>query len=477
MFTTLADAKTYCQKADITMIDLMTVDLHGRWRHLSMPVDRLTSEIVKNGIGFDGSNYGFAPIERSDMMLLPDLRTAYPDNFSELATLGIICDVFAIDQPDNHRFDQYPRGVALRAEQFMRSTGVADSIQLAPEYEFNVLDHVSYSTRPEASGFRLDAGQGEWNARKDDEDNQGYKVARMGGYHAAPPTDRLYGFRSRLMQIMEGRNIHVRYHHQEVGGPGQIEFEVEPGGLLEMCDKTMMIKHIAKCQAFSEGKTVTFMPKPFHGEAGNGLHVHMNLFKDGHPLFYDRNGYSQLSETALHFIGGILTHIPALCALTNPSTNSYKRLTPGFEAPVTIGFASSNRSAVVRIPAYAKEPDQKRFELRNPDGTCNPYYAFSAILMAGLDGVRRRIDPTREGFGPFDANLYSLPPEQRANIRSLPRTLDEALDALERDHAFLLEGNVFPQRLIDIWVQTKRAEAARVAQLPHPAEFEMYYDM
>jgi glutamine synthetase len=478
MFTTLADAKEFCRSNGIMMIDLMMIDFSGKWRHLSMPAGRLTPETMKSGFGFDGSNYGYAPVEKSDMVCIPDLSTAYVDNFAELPTLGMICDVFVIDSPDNYQFDQYPRNVALNAERYLRSTGIADSIRISPEYEFYVLDHVSFSTRPESAGFRLDVAQAEWNAGKDDgTGNLGYQAPVKGGYHASPPTDRLYGFRSRLMQILEDRGVRVHYHHHEVGGPGQIEFEVEFGGLLEMCDKTLMVKHIARNLAFAERKTVTFMPKPIYGEAGSGLHVHMHLFKDAQPIFYDRSGYSELSETALYFIGGILTHASALCAFTNPSTNSYKRLTPGFEAPVTIGFAASNRSAVIRIPAYAKNPEEKRFELRSPDATCNPHYAFSAILMAGIDGVRRRIDPTREGFGPYDGNLYTLTPEERDGIKSLPRTLDEALDALERDQAFLKEGNVFPQRLIDIWLKTKRAEAARIAQIPHPAEFEMYYDL
>jgi glutamine synthetase len=277
--------------------------------------------------------------------------------------------------------------------------------------------------------------------------------------------------------MMEEQGIMVKYHHPEVGGPGQLEIEVEFGGLLEMADKTMMTKHIIKNVAAAEGKTATFMPKPVFGEAGNGMHVHMHLFKNGKPLFYDAEGYSQLSDTALYFIGGLLTHARALCGLTNPSTNSYKRLTPGYEAPVTIGYATSNRSAVIRIPAYAKTPETKRFELRSPDGTCNPYYAYSAILMAGLDGVMNKIDPSEAGFGPYDFNLYNLPDEEKAKIKSLPRSLGEALDALEADHGFLTRGGVFPQRLIDLLIANKRKEVARFDQLPHPFEFEMYYDL
>jgi len=276
---------------------------------------------------------------------------------------------------------------------------------------------------------------------------------------------------------MEKLGIPVKYHHHEVGGPGQVEIEVEFGGMREMADKTMLTKYILKNSAFAEGKSVTFMPKPIFGEAGNGLHVHMHLFKGGKPLFYDPNGYSQLSETAIFFIGGILKHVRALCGFTNPSTNSYKRLVPGYEAPVTIGFATSNRSSVIRIPAYAKDPDKKRFELRSPDGTCNPYYAYSAILMAGIDGIKNKIDPVKEGYGPYDFNLYNLSKEEQARIKFLPQSLDEALDALAADHDFLIAGGVFPKRLIEIWIENKRKESSRFKQLPHPVEYEMYFDL
>ncbi len=277
--------------------------------------------------------------------------------------------------------------------------------------------------------------------------------------------------------LMEKQGILVKYHHHEVGGPGQLEIEVEMGPMLEMADKTMMTKYLIKNSAIAENKTATFMPKPIYAEAGNGMHVHMHLFKEGKPLFYDANGYAQLSDTALYFIGGLLTHARALCAFTNPSTNSYKRLVPGYEAPVTIGYATSNRSSVVRIPAYAKTPDTKRFELRSPDGTCNPYYAYAAILMAGLDGIQKKIDPSKEGYGPYDYNLFRLSAEEQKKIKQLPRTLDQALDALEADYEFLTAGGVFPQRLIEIWVEKRRQDAARYNLLPQPVEFEMYYDL
>ena len=276
---------------------------------------------------------------------------------------------------------------------------------------------------------------------------------------------------------MEKQNIAVKYHHHEVGGPGQIEIEIEFGGITEMADKTMITKYIIKNQAIAEGKTATFMPKPIYDEAGNGMHIHMHLFKDGKPLFYDENGYSQLSDTALYFIGGVLKHIAALCAFTDPSTNSYKRLVPGYEAPVTVGFATANRSSVIRIPAYAKDPDKKRFEIRNPDGTCNPYYAYAAILMAGIDGIKKKTDPVKEGFGPYDFNLYDLNDGDKKKIKSLPQFLEVALEALKNDHDFLTVDGVFPKELIDIWLEKKNGDVFKQTQMPTPMEFDMYYDL
>ena len=476
MFKSLEECKSSCEKNGVKMADFMMIDLNGRWRHLTMPIDRFTEDTLRDGVGFDGSNYGFAPVEKSDMVFVPDLSTAYLDKFAEVPTIAMIGDVFVIELPDNRRFDQDPRNVAFHAEEYMRSMEIADEMRIGPEFEFHVFDHVSYDVQPSYSMFSIDSEQAEWNTGNGDK-NLGYKMPHKGGYHMAPPMDTLSGFRSRATLMMEECGILVKYHHHEVGGPGQLEIEVEFGGMREMADKTMMTKHIVKNAAYAEGKSATFMPKPIFDEAGNGMHVHMHLFKDGKPLFYDENGYSQLSDTALYFIGGIMKHARALCGFTNPSTNSYKRLTPGYEAPVTIGFATSNRSSIIRIPAYAKAPDKKRFELRSPDGTCNPYYAYSAVLMAGIDGVLNKIDPVAEGFGPYDFNLYTLSDEEKGKIQSLPRSLDEALDALEADHEFLTQGGVFPQRLIDLWISNKRAEAARYNKMPSPLEFDMYYSL
>lgn len=476
MFETLEEAKVFCKRKNIRMVDFMMIDLDGRWRHLTVPVDRFQQSTLQNGIGFDGSNYGFAPVENSDMVFIPDLSSAYIDPFAEVPTLAMIGDVYVIDLPNNKRFNQDPRNVAIHAENYLKETGIADEIRIGPEFEFHVFDHVSYKVDANFSKFRVDADQAQWNTGLET-NNLGYKVPGKSGYHAAPPLDKLSGFRSRVTMLMENLGILVKYHHHEVSGSGQMEIEVEFGNLREMADKTMITKYLIKNQAIAENKTATFMPKPIYNEAGNGMHVHMHLFKDNKPLFYDENGYSQLSDTALYFIGGILKHSPALSAFTNPSTNSYKRLVPGFEAPVTIGYATSNRSSVVRIPAYAKTPEDKRFEVRNPDGTCNPYYAFSAILMAGIDGIKNKIDPEKEGFGPYDFNLYNLDEEEKSKIKSLPKSLDEALDALEKDNEFLKAGGVFPEKLLKLWVANKRKESLRYNQIPQPIEYEMYYDI
>ncbi len=476
MFKSLEEAKKFIEEEDIKMVDFMMIDLNGRWRHLTIPADRFDEDTLRNGIGFDGSNYGFAPVEKSDMVFVPDLSTAYIDPFMEIPTLAMIGDVYIISVPENYRFDQDPRNVAKHAEEYLKNTGIADEMIIGPEFEFHVFDHISYSTEPHQSGFKIDAGQADWN-KNDEEDNLGYKMPHKGGYHMAPPQDVLYDFRSRVTMLMENQGIKVKYHHHEVGGPGQLEIEVEFGSVTEMADKTMMTKYLIKNQAIAEGRTATFMPKPLYDEAGNGMHIHMQLFKDGKPLFYDENGYSQLSDTAMYFMGGILKHIKALCAFTNPSTNSFKRLVPGYEAPVTIGFATANRSSVIRIPAYAKDPDKKRFEVRNPDGTCNPYYAYAAILMAGIDGIKNKMDPVEAGFGPYDFNLYTLSDQDKVKIKSLPKTLDEALDELEKDNEFLTESGVFPERLIELWLENKRADTKKHTQMPTPMEFDMYYDL
>lgn len=476
MFSTLEQVQDYCKAHQVRMVDFKMTDLDGRWRHITIPVERLNEDTMRYGIGFDGSNYGYAPVENSDMVFIPDLSTAALDPFMKTPTLTMVGDVMIIDTPHNRPFDQYPRNVAKRAAAYLQETGIADKMVIGPEFEFHVFDHVQYETHPNRVGYAVDTRQAEWNTGSELENN-GYQVPHKGGYHISLPQDVTNDLRTEMCLRMAEMGVQVKYHHHEVGGCGQLEIETELGEMTRMADDTMLIKYVIKNTAAQAGRTATLMPKPVRDEAGNGMHVHMLLFKDGKPVFYDENGYGGLSETALWFIGGLLQHAPSLCALTNPSTNSFRRLVPGFEAPVTIGYAMANRSAVVRIPAYAKSPDKKRFELRNPDATCNPYYAYAAILMAGLDGVKNKINPHEQGWGPYDFNLFELPDAEKAKIGALPTNLPDALAALEADHDYLTAGGVFPERLLAQWVAKKRREAEQINRVPHPAEFTKYYDL
>lgn len=477
MFSALSEVQDFCSAKSIKMLDFKMIDINGRWRHVTIPAERLNEDIMKYGIGFDGSNYGYAPVEKSDMVFIPDITSSHIDTFVDVPTLSMTGNVFVIQSDDNIPFDQYPRNVALKAEEYLRESKIADSMIIGPEFEFHVLDHVRYECKPNHVSFEVNTAQAEWNSGNNGGNNTGYHIPVKGGYHITPPHDITYGLRSRMCLILKEWGVDVKYHHHEVGGPGQLEIEVELGEMTQMADKTMIIKYVVKNTALSENKTATFMPKPFFSEAGNGMHVHMLLMKDGKPIFYDENGYSKLSREAHWFIGGLLKHARSLCALTNPSTNSYKRLVPGYEAPVTIGYATSNRSAVIRIPAYAKTPETKRFELRNPDATCNPYYAYAAILMAGIDGIINKIDPCENGWGPYDFNLYNLSEEDKKKIQSLPKTLDEALNALEADYDYLTRGGVFPKKLLEAWVAKKRNEMNEINKIPHPAEFAHYFDL
>jgi glutamine synthetase len=471
---TIQEILAFCNENHVQMVDFKMIDIVGRWRHLTFPVERLTENTMQYGIGFDGSNYGYASVENSDMVFIPDLETAVIDPFAHVKTLSMMGNVMVIRQTENKPFDQYPRNVALRAEEYMRSLGVADQMLCGPEHEFYIFDSVRFESLPNRVFYEVDAENAEWNSGKL---ASGYTVPHKGNYHLTPPHDMNWDLRSRMCLAMEEWGVKVKYHHTEVGGCSQQEIEVEYDDMTRTADKAMIAKYIIKNTAAQAGKTATMMPKPVRGEAGNGMHIHMQLFKGGSNLFFDESGYSHLSDTALWFIGGILKHASSLCGITNPSTNSFKRLVPGFEAPVTIGYATANRSAVIRIPAYAKSPEDKCFELRNPDATCNMYYALAAILMAGIDGVQNRIDPQANGWGPYDFNLFDLPEKERKSIGGLPKSLGEALDALENDHAYLTAGGVFPESLITQWIARKRAEQDDVDRVPHPAEFALYYDL
>ncbi len=474
MARTAEDFMNLMKEHDIKMIDFKIVDINGQYRHVTIPAQQFSADTLKNGIGFDASNYGYAVVEKSDMVFIPDLDTAIVDPFCEIPTLSVTGNAMIIDYPENRPLDQYPRNIVLAAEQYMKDSGIADTMLILPEFEFHLFDNVGWSVAPNNIGMSIDASQAYWNS---DIEGKGRIVPHQKAYHVAKPFDRTYECRSEMCLEMEKAGIAIKYHHPEVGAAGQFEIEPMLGQMSKMADATMMIKYIIHNTALKYGLAATFMPKPVYGEAGNGMHVHMLLLKDGEPVFSDDEGYSHLSKTAHYFMGGLLKHISSLCALTNPSTNSFKRLVPGFEAPVTVGYATSNRSAVIRIPAYAKTPALRRFELRNPDATCNPYLCYAAILMAGLDGVKNQIDPHANGWGPYDMNLYSLSDEEKAKLSALPTSLDAALDALEADHDYLTAGGVFPEHLIKNFIATKRKECLQMAAIPHPAEFEKYFNL
>ena len=459
---------------DIKMVDFKMVDINGQYRHVTIPAKDFSEAVMKNGIGFDASNYGYAVVEKSDMVFIPDPDTASIDPFCEIPTLSMTGNAMIIDNPENRPLAQYPRNIVLAAEQYMKDTGIADTMLILPEFEFYLFDQVGWEVSPNSIGVSMDAVQAHWNSACE---GMGNIVAKQKNYHIAKPFDVSYEARSEMCMLMEEAGIGINYHHPEVGAAGQFEIEPKLGQMSKMADATMMIKYIIHNVARKYGKSATFMPKPVMGEAGSGMHVHMLLLKDGEPVFSDDNGYANLSETAHYFMGGLLKHIASLCALTNPSTNSFKRLVPGFEAPVTVGYATSNRSAVIRIPAYAKAPNLRRFELRNPDATCNPYFCYAAILMAGLDGVKNKIDPHKEGWGPYDFNLFHLSEEEKAKLTGLPTSLDEALNALEKDYEYLTAGGVFPEELIKKFIVSKREECRQMAAIPTPAEFDRYYNL
>ncbi len=476
MFKNFKEAKEFCAINEVKFIDFKLIDLQGRWHHLTITESRFTEDIIERGIGFDGSSYGFLTVEKSDMVFKPDLSTAFIDPFIEMKTLVVLANIYTIDGK-TERFGGDPRYIAKKAEEYMKKTGIADKSLFGPEFEFYILDHISYQNSVNNIEVHLDSEQAEWNSKGEFGKNLGFKVEYEGGYHVDIPKDINYDLRNKMVYELEKHDIPVKYHHPEVGGPGQLEIELSFATLLEMADRTMKLKYILKNTAIDNGKTITFMPKPFYKEAGNGMHVHFHMFKDNKPLFYNEGGYADFSEIGLYAIGGILKHSKALLAITNPSTNSYKRLVPGYEAPVSICFGMSNRSSVIRIPGYAKQPDKKRFEFRPSDATCNPYLAYAALLMAALDGIENKINPTDEGFGPFDVNIFNLPQEEKLKIKALPKSLAEAADSLEKDYEFLLKGNVFTEGLIKDQIERIRKDFEEVSIIPHPKEYEKYYDL
>ncbi|MGD8997064.1 MAG: type I glutamate--ammonia ligase [Anaerolineae bacterium] len=472
MFTSLEDARGYIEAQGIQMVDLKFTDLWGRWHHLTIPENQLTPALMKAGVGFDGSAVGLKSVKAGDMVLVPDLSTAFADPFCDAPTLSFICRTLEADT--KALFDNDPRNVASCAERFLVETGVADRSLWGPEFEFYVFDNVSYENEMNHAGYTVESSEATWRSGIA---GHGHYIPLHGGYHAIPPKDALHNLRSQMSLHLQAMGVPVKYHHHEVGGPGQCEIETPLMGLAQAGDATMIVKYVTKMTAHRRGKTATFMPKPIYGEAGSGMHFHQHLFKGPRNVFYDPEGYGLLSRTALFYIGGLLHHGAALLAFVSPSTNSYRRLVPGYEAPVNAFFSVGNRSAAVRIPRYATEPDEVRIEFRPPDATCNVYLALAAQLLAGLDGIRQEIDPTEAGFGPIDADIFSWTGEQRAEIKPLPSSLKGALDALAEDHQFLLAGEVFPEDLIERWIAFKMdAEYYRVRNRPHPYEMELYFD-
>lgn len=472
MFKDFQEAEKFVRDNDVRMVDLKFVDLWGRWHHVTITASEFTQDLMREGIGFDGSSVGFKSVGSGDMALIPDLSTGFMDEFCEVETLSFICKIVEADSKATYLRD--PRTIAIRTEEYLRSTGIADYSLWGPEFEFYVFNEAYFDNKTHTASYRVESVEADWN---NPDGGLGMYLPAHGGYHAIPPRDQTSNLRTRMVMALEDAGVAVKYHHHEVGGPGQCEIETPMLGNVEAADASMMIKYVVRNVAIEDGQTVTFLPKPLFGEAGSGMHFHQQLFKDGKNAFYDAKGPNLMSELALFYIGGLLKHAPAVLAFTNPSTNSYRRLVPGYEAPVNCFFSYGNRSAAIRIPKYATEPDKVRFEFRPPDATCNPYLAQSAMLLAGLDGILNRIDPTQEGFGPINEDVFSWPAEKRATIKSLPTSLGEAARALAADHEFLLQGEIFSREMIEQWVKVKTAEEFQLQLRPHPYELQQYFDI
>ena len=462
----------FVKDREIEIIDLRFTDIPGQWQHFSILPKELTEDSFEEGIGFDGSSIrGFQNISESDMVLIPDGKAYFIDPFTTHKTLNIICDVR--DPVTGELYKRDPRFIARKAEAYLKSTGLADTAYFGPEAEFFIFDNARFEQTTNKGFYEVDSEEGVWNSGRNDRQNLGYRPRTKEGYFPVAPIDSLQDIRSEMVLTMKAVGIDVEVHHHEVATAGQTEIDMKFASLLSMADNLMTYKYITKNVAVKHNKTVTFMPKPLFGDNGSGMHVHQSLWKGGKPLFYG-NGYANLSEMALYYIGGLLKHAPAICAITNPTTNSYHRLVPGFEAPVNLAYSQRNRSASVRIPMYSKSPKAKRLEFRVPDPSTNPYLAFSALLMAGLDGIINKLDPGE----PLDKDIYDLSQEELSGVPSTTGSLEESLEALEKDHEFLLRGDVFTEDLISLWIDYKMAnEVKQVALRPHPYEFMLYYDI
>ena len=466
------DAIKFAQENKAVMVDFKFLDFPGVWQHFSVPVDELKEEIFEDGLGFDGSSIrGWQAIHTSDMLIIPDPETAFMDPFTKFPTLSLICNI--VDPITKEYYTRDPRYIAQKAEAYMKSIKIADTAYFGPEPEFFILDDIRFDQNAHSGYYFIDSKEGIWNSGKEENPNLGYKPRHKEGYFPVPPTDSLEDLRTETVVEMQKCNIYVEKQHHEVATAGQGEIDMRFAPLVKMADQLVVFKYLIKNVAKRHGKTVTFMPKPIFGDNGSGMHTHQSLWKNDKPLFAG-NGYAGLSELALHYIGGVLKHAPALAAIVSPTTNSYKRLTPGFEAPVNLAYSGRNRSAGIRIPMYSASPKAKRIEVRFPDPSCNPYLAFAAMLMAGLDGIENKIDPGE----PLDKDIYELGPEELASVPSMPASLEEALDHLEADHEFLLKGDVFTQDALDMWINYKRTKEVDALRLrPHPYEFFLYFDI
>jgi glutamine synthetase len=474
MFNDADEALAYISEQDVKFIDVRFCDLPGVMQHFNVPAQSVGHDFFTDGQMFDGSSIrGFQAIHESDMKLIPDLDSAYVDPFRAEKTLNV--NFHIVDPYTDEPYSRDPRQVAAKAEAYLRSTGIADTAFFAPEAEFYIFDDVRFETKQNAGYYYIDSIEAAWNTGREEEGgNLGHKTPYKGGYFPVPPVDHFADLRDQICLLLDELGLNVERSHHEVGTAGQAEINYRFDTLMKSGDKIQLFKYVVKNVAHANGRTATFMPKPLFGDNGSGMHCHQSLWKDGKPLFFDEKGYGGLSDTARWYIGGLLKHAPSLLAFTNPTVNSYHRLVPGFEAPVNLVYSARNRSACIRIPVTGSNPKAKRIEFRVPDPSCNPYLAFSAMLMAGLDGIQNRIEPPE----PVDKDLYELPPEEHALIQQVPGSLGEVLDNLEADHDFLTAGNVFTPDLIATWIDYKRAHEVDPIRLrPHPHEFELYFDV
>jgi glutamine synthetase len=466
------DVVAFMEKEGVQVVDLRFMDFPGLWQHFSIPAHALDEEAFSAGLGFDGSSIrGWQAINESDMLVKPVAETAFIDPFLEAKTLVLICNI--CDPVTGEDYTRDPRNIARKAESFLKSTGIGDVAYFGPEAEFFIFDDIRFDQNAHEGYYHIDSVEGRWNSGRVEAPNLGYKPRYKEGYFPVPPTDSQQDLRSQMMLNLERIGIPIEAQHHEVATGGQAEIDMRFGPLVEMADKVLKYKYIVKNTARKNGKTVTFMPKPLFGDNGSGMHVHLSIWKSGRNLFYGE-GYAGLSDMGLYAIGGILKHAPSLLAFTSPTTNSYKRLVPGFEAPVNLAYSRRNRSAAVRIPLYSSSPKAKRIEFRCPDPSCNPYLAFSAIMMAAIDGINNKIHPGQ----PLDKDIYDLPPEELAKVPTTPGSLREALLALEKDHDYLVKGDVFTSDVIETWIDYKiENEVNAMALRPHPWEFALYYDI